>query len=64
MKRQLKNAHFYLMLIGDALLFAAALNLAYLFCHVPLIVERPLAKVRLGLDKAFGIISPERLSPR
>jgi len=31
MKMQLKNSHFYLMLIGDALLFAAALNLAYLF---------------------------------
>ncbi|MBE0559096.1 MAG: polysaccharide biosynthesis protein, partial [Proteobacteria bacterium] len=30
MKMQLKS-HFYLMLIGDALLFAAALNLAYLF---------------------------------
>ncbi len=31
MKMQLKNAHFYLMLLGDALLFAAALVLAYLF---------------------------------
>ena len=31
MKMQLKNAHFYLMLLGDALLFAAALTLAYLF---------------------------------
>ena len=31
MKMQLKNAHFYLMLLGDALLFAVALTLAYLF---------------------------------
>jgi FlaA1/EpsC-like NDP-sugar epimerase len=31
MKMQLKNAHFYLMLLSDALLFAAALTLAYLF---------------------------------
>jgi hypothetical protein len=31
MKNQLKNAHFYLMLLGDAFLFAAALTLAYLF---------------------------------
>ena len=31
MKNQLKNAHFYLMLLGDALLFAAALTFAYLF---------------------------------
>ena len=30
MKMQLKNAYFYLMLLGDALLFAAALNLAHL----------------------------------
>jgi uncharacterized protein (DUF342 family) len=29
-------------------------------CHVPLIVERPTGKVRLVLDKAFGIVSPER----
>ena len=29
-------------------------------CHVPLIVERPMGKVRLVLDKAFGIVSPER----
>ena len=28
---QLKNGHFYLMLLGDAILFAAALSLAYLF---------------------------------
>jgi FlaA1/EpsC-like NDP-sugar epimerase len=31
MKIQLKNGHFYLMLLSDALLFAAALSLAYLF---------------------------------
>ncbi len=31
MKMQLKNGHFYLMLLSDALLFAAALILAYLF---------------------------------
>jgi len=31
MKMQLKNGHFYLMLLSDALLFAAALSLAYLF---------------------------------
>jgi FlaA1/EpsC-like NDP-sugar epimerase len=31
MKVQLKNAHFYLMLLCDAILFAAALTLAYLF---------------------------------
>ena len=31
MKMQLKNAHFYLMLLGDALLFTGALYLAYLF---------------------------------
>jgi FlaA1/EpsC-like NDP-sugar epimerase len=31
MQRQLKNAHFYLMLLGDAILFAGALVLAYLF---------------------------------
>ncbi len=31
MKNQLKNPHFYLMLLGDALLFAAALTFAYLF---------------------------------
>ncbi len=31
MKMQLKNVHFYLMLLGDALLFATALTLAYLF---------------------------------
>lgn len=31
MKMQLKNGHFYLMLLSDALLFAAALFLAYLF---------------------------------
>ncbi|HTP59047.1 MAG TPA: FapA family protein, partial [Spirochaetia bacterium] len=33
-------------------------------CHVPLIVERPLGKVRLVLDKAFGVVSPERLGQR
>jgi FlaA1/EpsC-like NDP-sugar epimerase len=31
MKNQLKNAHFYLMLLGDAFLFASALTFAYLF---------------------------------
>jgi len=31
MKIPLKNGHFYLMLLGDAILFAAALSLAYLF---------------------------------
>lgn len=31
MKLQFKNGHFYLMLLSDALLFAAALSLAYLF---------------------------------
>jgi FlaA1/EpsC-like NDP-sugar epimerase len=31
MKIQLKNGHFYLMLLSDGLLFAAALSLAYLF---------------------------------
>ncbi|MFH1080931.1 MAG: nucleoside-diphosphate sugar epimerase/dehydratase [Pseudomonadota bacterium] len=31
MKMQLKNANFYLMLLSDVLLFAAALTLAYLF---------------------------------
>jgi uncharacterized protein YjbI with pentapeptide repeats len=31
MKMQLKNANFYLMLLSDALLFAASLTLAYLF---------------------------------
>jgi FlaA1/EpsC-like NDP-sugar epimerase len=31
MKMQFKNGHFYLMLLSDALLFAAALCLAYLF---------------------------------
>jgi len=31
MKVQLKNIHFYLMLLSDALLFAASLTLAYLF---------------------------------
>lgn len=31
MKIHLRNPHFYLMLLGDALLFAAALILAYLF---------------------------------
>lgn len=31
MKNQLRNSHFYLMLLGDALLFAAALTFSYLF---------------------------------
>ena len=31
MKNQLKNPHFYLMLLGDACLFAVALTFAYLF---------------------------------
>lgn len=31
MKNQLRNPHFYLMLLGDGLLFAVALALAYLF---------------------------------
>jgi len=31
MKMHLKNPHFYLMLLGDAILFAGALVLAYLF---------------------------------
>ncbi|MEW6335103.1 MAG: nucleoside-diphosphate sugar epimerase/dehydratase [Thermodesulfobacteriota bacterium] len=31
MKIPFKNGHFYLMLLGDAILFAAALSLAYLF---------------------------------
>ncbi|HUI69979.1 MAG TPA: FapA family protein [Spirochaetia bacterium] len=31
-------------------------------CHVPLVVEHPMAKVRLVLDKAFGTVSPERLA--
>src|SRR4030042_5806378 len=31
MKNQLKNPHFYLMLLGDAFLFAVALTFAYLF---------------------------------
>jgi uncharacterized protein len=30
-------------------------------CHVPLIVERPLTRVRLVLDKTFGVVSPQRL---
>lgn len=31
MKMHLKNPYFYLMLLGDAILFAGALVLAYLF---------------------------------
>jgi uncharacterized protein len=30
-------------------------------CHVPMIVAHPMVKVRLVLDKAFGVVSPERL---
>ena len=31
-------------------------------CHVPLVVAKPLSRVRLVLDKTFGVISPEKLS--
>ncbi|MGO9410931.1 MAG: DUF342 domain-containing protein [Spirochaetia bacterium] len=30
-------------------------------CHVPLVVAHPMVRVRLVLDKAFGVVSPERL---
>jgi len=31
-------------------------------CHVPLVVEHPMARVRLVLDKTFGTVSPQRLA--
>jgi hypothetical protein len=30
-------------------------------CHVPLVVSNPLSRVRLTLDKTFGVIFPEKL---
>ena len=30
-------------------------------CHVPFVVANPLSRVRLILDKKFGVISPEKL---
>jgi len=30
-------------------------------CHVPLVVSKPMSRVRLVLDKTFGIVSPERI---
>ena len=30
-------------------------------CHVPLVVAHPMSRVRLILDKTFGVISPEKL---
>ncbi|MGA2615140.1 MAG: FapA family protein [Spirochaetia bacterium] len=30
-------------------------------CHVPLVVSQSLSRVRLTLDKSFGVVSPERL---
>ncbi len=30
-------------------------------CHVPLVVEHSMSRVRLVLDKSFGVVSPERL---
>jgi hypothetical protein len=30
-------------------------------CHVPLVISQSLSRVRLTLDKSFGVVSPERL---
>jgi len=31
-------------------------------CHVPLVVSHPMVRVRLVLDKTFGVVSPQRLA--